>query len=448
MLALCLCILPLLAADFAADQRRAALELAAARQALPELFAAGDLALAEQRLVSSVPADKPSAAHWLQIGDIFAGLDPAFSMRMHGRAYELAPDERAIQVEWAIELQRAGFLAQAAAVYAAIPAREGDARVALLEAECLVRLERDEEAVQAWNRVRQSPAATKLLRFLAQRISSEVTHERRRLDLRAAIRAGTLEGAEELVFLEIARTGPGQMELERAELERDRALLAAHLDPAARRMREMWAVADYRAALVLQGIVVPAGSQPAHALGAAVDELGWLEPGGEPPRNAFVLEEALPALLETGLVGSEELLALWERTLASRLEGGEAAAGRALCVLQAATGRRELGETQAALWRLARDEQAAVELLRARASKLEPEDELLVAALAAHPRSQGLCGLAREAAERTGKGLRAALRREIAAAFAPPGNAQAAEHAFTQLAELCAADERRRDERR
>lgn len=443
MLALVLSLLPLHRADFSADQRRAALELSAARQALPELLAAGDLAAAEQRFVSAVPAEKATAAHWLQIGDVFAGLDPAFSMRMHGRAYELAPGERPVEVEWAIELHRAGYLPQAAAVYAAIPDRAGDPRVSLLEAECLVRLERDAEAVQAWTRLPEPRAATRLLRHLAERLATGPSDDRRRLELRTAIRSGALEGAEELVFLEIARAQPGTLELERAELERDRALLAARLDPAARRTRELWAVADYWAALATQGLVVPAGSAPARTLAAAVEELGWLAPGGEPPRNGFTLEQALPALLESEIAGAEELLVLWQRTLASRLEGGDAAAGRVLCELQRASGSAELMQSQSALWRLARDERAAVELLRARGTKLGPGDELLLSALAVHPRSVGLAELARAAAERAGKGVRAALRREILAAFSPPGDPQAAERAFTRFARLCAAEERR-----
>ncbi len=432
-----------LAPDFAADQRRAAMELLPARQALAELFAVGDLAGAEQRLLEAVPEDKRTAAHCLQIGDIFAGLDPAFSRRMHARAYELAPDERAVQVEWAIELQRAGFLAQAEAVYAAVRSPELDPRLGALHALCLLRLERDGEALAVWERARSSRALPKLVRHLGQRLAAGITRERRRLDLRAEIRAGALEGAEELVFLELVHDGSAGMEFERAELERDRALLDGRLDPASRRARELWTVADFWRGLAERGILAPARSEPARALAAAVAELGWLEAGGEPPRNGFTLEQALPALLDAEIASPEELLACWQHPLASRLEAGDAAAGRALCALQRAAQSPALAETQELAWRGVHEAMAAAELLERRGARVEPNDPLLVEALAAHPESLRLCRVAREAARRTGQGERAALRREIQAAFTPPGDAAAAEQGFARLGELCAADEQR-----
>jgi hypothetical protein len=444
MLGLLSILAALAAPDFTADQGQAAKDYGPARQRLSVLLATGDLEGAQKLFLDTVPPEKRTAAHCLMLGDTFVALDPEFSRKQHARAFELDPDEAQIAQAWATELHRAGRCAEAEPIYARLASSRGDWFAGAQRIDCLVRTGRLAEALEAWRATRNSPSLAKIFRVLPERIATGETREHRRLVRRKAIAAGASEGAEELVFLDlVGRGGARRFEVERLELEADRKLIGEHLDPESRRAHELWSVCDFWVALSERGFPPAAAGDFAAKYGEPMRELGWLEAGGDVPGHPLVARWATTALLEGGLRQPGELLADWERALASRLEEGEAEAGRALLEIQRAAGSAQAPETEQLLWAKAHDLEAALALLGRRAERLEASDPLLRGALERYPRSARLCALASECARREGKGEREALARAIAAGFQPPGDLECVQSAFERLDTLLSADERR-----
>jgi hypothetical protein len=444
MLGLSLTLAALAAPDYPADQRQASQDFAALAQQRAALLASGDLAGAEQLYLERVPEEKRTAAHYVMLGDAFGALDPEFARAQLAKAFALEPEEQQVAQYWAAALHRAGRCAEAEPLYARALRANKDGFVDLLRIDCLVRSGRPAEALELWRTTRELRSLGKAFRAVPERVAAGETREHRRLLLRKELAAGETRGAEELVFLDLMRTGgPRRFEVEGFELELDRGLVGRQLDPASRRSRELWAVCDFWLALWERGFP-PAGPRGIGAqFGERSREFGWLEAGGAVPGHALVARWATTALLESGLRQPAELLADWERALASRLEEGEADAGRALLELQRAAGSAQAAETERLLWEKTHDLDAAVALLERRAEKLESGDALLCAALERYPQSARLCALASGCARRAGKGEREALARQIAACFQPPGDLAGLQSAFGRLEELLLSGEQR-----
>jgi hypothetical protein len=429
---------------FNADMGQAARDYSAAGQKLPGFLAIGDLEGAEKVFLESVSEEKRTAAHCFQLGESFRLLDPQFARAQHARAFALMPDESQIAQAWATQLHRSGQCEEAEPIYARVSSAGRDWFASVQRTDCLVRTGRLAEALEVWRSLRDSPSLAKAFRVVPDRIAPGDTREHRRLALRKAIASGATEGVEELVLLDLVRPG-GQrrFEVERSELEADRRLIQAQLDPASRRARELWAMCDFWVALSERGFPPASAGDFAAQYGERLREFGWLEAGGELPGHRQVLRWATTALLESGLRKPAELLADWERALAARLEEGEADAGRALLEIQRGAGSPEAGETEWLLWTRAQDIEAALALLARRAERLESADPLLRGALERYPHDVRLCVLASSCARREGKGEREALARQIAAGFQPPGSFERVQSAFERLELLLAAREGR-----
>jgi hypothetical protein len=432
------------ASTFAADLGQAVRDFIPARQKHELFLAQGDLEGAEQLWLACVPAEKRTAAHCFQLAEAFTLPDPPFARAQLARAYELAPDELQIAQAWATQLHRVGRLEEAESIYARVSAAGRDWYAGVQRVDCLVRLDRLEEAREAWRALRNAAALPKAFRFVAERISSGDTREHRRALLRRSVAQAAGEGAEELAFLEFERPGnQGPFELERRELDTDRSLIQAHLDPQSRRSRELWVVVDFWAALAERGFPPASVGDFAASFAERMRELGWLEAGGEVPRHPLVLRWATTALLESGLREHEELLADWERALSARLEEGDVGAGRALHELQRSADLEAASQTDELLWARAHELEAARALLERREERLEPGDPLLRSALERYPDDVRLRMLAAGAARRAGKGEREALRRTIAAGYQPPGSFECVRAAFERLEQLASEVEGR-----
>ncbi len=431
------------APDFTADQHQAAMDYLPPRQKAPACYAVGDLAGAEKLFLDAVPEEKRTAAHCLMLGETFNMLDPEFALAQHAKAFELLPEEPQIAQAWVTELHRAGRCEEAQPLYERVAAGRGDWLAPMQRVDCLVRTGHVAEALEAWRTARNLPSLPKLFRVLPERIATGETREHRRMLLRKAIAGGATEGIEELVFLDLMRTGgPRRFEVERTELDTDRRLIGAHLDPGSRRARELWAVCDFWVALWERGFP-PASAGDLAKFSERMHDLGWLDAGGDVPAQPLVARWATTALLEAGWRQPAELLADWERALTARLEEGEAEAGRALLEIQRAAEKPEQSETEQLLWDKTHDLEAALGLLERRAERLESSDALLRGALERYPGSMALCTLASDCARREGKGEREALARQIAAGFQPPGDLEGVQAAFERLETLFTTSERR-----
>jgi hypothetical protein len=430
------------AKDFAADQLQATRDFQSGRAQLLPCVQRGDLEAAEKGFLELVPEEKRSAAHCLVLGDCFSLFDPEFSRQQHQRAFELAPDQPQVALAWAAELYRAGHCEEALPIYlrsAPTPWEGGLQRV-----DCLVRVGRLAEALEAWRTLHSSPGVTKYFRMLPERLGPDGLRDQRRIRLRKALAGGASEGAEELAFTDLMhRIGERRFETDRMDFDSDRRLIGKQLPPESRRARELWTVCDFWFALWERGFPSASSGELAQKFGERMRELGWLEPGAEVPAHPLVARWATSALLESGLRKPEELLSDWERALAARLEQGEGDAGRALLEIQRAAGSAQASETEARLWSQAHDLEAALALLQSRQERLESSDALLRAALERFPHSAKLCAIASACARREGKGEREALVREVQACFVAPGDATIAQQAFERLEELQAAPERR-----
>jgi hypothetical protein len=443
-----LALLLLLAAQgppsFSTVQVQAARDYAPPLQRLSEFLATGDLPGAQALFLGSVAAEQRTAAHHLRLGDIFFALDPPFARAEHARAFELQPDETPVAYAWATELYRSGRCADAEPLFERVSGSSNNWLAALQRVDCLVRTGRLAEALEAWRALRDWQGLAKALRTLPERVGPGDTRAHRRLALRQALAAGSSERAEELVFLEFSRPGgPRPYELERGELEIDRRLVAAHLDPASRRARELGAVCDFWTMLAERGFPPASAGDFAARFGERLRELGWLDAGSEVPGHPSVARWAATLLLESGLRRPSELLADWERALSAQLEEGELEAGRALLEIQRAAGSGQPDETEQLLWDRAHDPDAALALLTRRAERLEAGDPVLRAALERSPGDVRLCALASDCARREGKGEREALARTIAAGFQPPSSPERVRSAFERLEQLLAAGEGR-----
>jgi len=444
MLDLWLTLAALAAPDFNADQRQAAMDYLPPRQKAAAFHPTGDLEGLEKLFLETVPAEKRTAAHYKQLGDVFTALDPEFARKQYAQAFALAPEEPVVAGAWAIELHRAGRCEEAEPICARLASAQGDLTAGLQRIDCLVRLGRLNEALEAWRAIHSLPSLGKYLRVVSERIAPGDTREHRRFVLRKAIAAGETQGVEELVFLDLMRLG-GQrrFEVDRPELDADRKLIGAHLDPASRRARELWSVCDFWFALWERGFPTPAIGDLAAAFGERVRELGWLEAGSDAPARPLVARWATSALLESGLRKPGELLGDWERALTARLAEGENEAGLALLEIQRAAASPQVPETERLMWTKTHDLDAALALLRRRAERLEGNDPILRGALERYPRNASLCELAAECARREGKGEREALARQITAGFQPPCDLDRVQSAFERLEELISPGERR-----
>ena len=444
MLRLCLTLAALAAPDFSADQRQASVDYMPARQKVPSCCALGDLQAAQKLFLDAVAEEKRTAAHYLMMGDAFIALDPEFARAQHAKAFELDPRETSVALAWAIELHRAGNCDEAEPIYTRVAPARAEGYPSVLRIDCLVRTGRLEEAAEAWRALRGLQSLPKLFRILPERIAAGDTREHRRMLLRKAIAGGASEGLEELVFLDLMRTGgPRRFEVDRQELDADRRLVGEHLDRASRRALELWSVCDFWVALWERGFPPASAGDFAMKFSERMRELGWLEPGGDVPAQPLVVRWATTALLEGGLRKPPELLADWERQLSARLEEGDAGAGQALLELQRAAESPQAAETEQLLWDKAHDPEAALALLGRRAEKLESSDALLRGALERYPHDLRLCTLASECARREGKGEREALVRQISAGFQTTAAFENVQAAFDRLEALLSAGQKR-----
>jgi tetratricopeptide (TPR) repeat protein len=143
--------------DFDAQVRKAAGAIEPALRASEKKMTVGDFDGANASLLAAFPEEGRTAAQAFLLGNALFETDRKLSYGLHKFAAGAAPGNPNVIWEWAIEQHRTGEYAAALESYKAFSkTRPRSASPYALEADCLLRLNRIDEAVQAW---RESEAA-------------------------------------------------------------------------------------------------------------------------------------------------------------------------------------------------------------------------------------------------------------------------------------------------
>lgn len=134
------------------DEVQTATQTAQATEAQrTQLLVEAKVAEATVLLLNAFPEKTRTAAQTFVLGNTLFEIDRAASYRLHKRAAELAPNEPMVTFEWAMEQHRAGEFAVALASYQKFsPTRPEWPVPYALQADCLLRLGRVDEAAAAW----------------------------------------------------------------------------------------------------------------------------------------------------------------------------------------------------------------------------------------------------------------------------------------------------------
>lgn len=191
-------------ADFAADCAKAADDIRPVVSEGDQLLVEGRLDEANAKLLKFFPDVQRTAAQAFTLGNLLFARDPKASYALHKRVAQEVPDDSNVRFEWAMQQHRAKEYAGAAATYRKyLDLRPSNALGYGLMAECLLRQGRIKEALDAWNESENALTGT-LERFetLVWEVNRSVHPMRQRADLLTKVRAGDLEAAEKLIFLD------------------------------------------------------------------------------------------------------------------------------------------------------------------------------------------------------------------------------------------------------
>ncbi|MCI0587787.1 MAG: hypothetical protein L0323_13175 [Planctomycetes bacterium] len=430
--------------DFPEEVRRLAAVYEAGKGRSEERVAEGRCEEAGRALIEVVPEKERTPAHNLVLGNLLSTIDPGLSRRFHRLAFEAKPEEPLVLVEWALELHRGGSHAEAEALYRQyIDGRgEGHPRFHALRADCLLRLGRIEEGLEAWegsNPRRYRKEIEEGLSWIHGGPSPWI----RRCSLLGGIRGGKTDRLEPLVLLDLAWGAEGgDPHSKEVLLAHDLALAKGILGAESRRFRLL----DLLARSPEQGPEIrPAGGRPVvlerwppeeEAEGSSRGSLSREELevqlrslrvlGPEPtlPESSATARALLELVVDLDLATPERLLLDFEVPLRERAEGGsgDVEALRLLAGLYERSGNPRLAEVDRFGWEMHRDPRSAANVLSRRAETLRSEDPLLERALREFPEEPRILSIAVDCARREGRPLRDLLVRQVLARFRQPGS--------------------------
>ncbi|HKB15843.1 MAG TPA: hypothetical protein VKF62_07245, partial [Planctomycetota bacterium] len=225
--------------DFAEEVRRLAAIYEARKGRSEERVAEGRCEEAGRALIEVVPEKERTPAHDLVLGNLLAPIDTGLSRRFHRLAFEAKPEEPLVLVEWALELHRSGSHAEAEALYRRYieGGGEGHPRFHALRADCLLRLGRIEEGLDAWEGSKPLKYRDEIEESLSW-VHGGPSPWVRRCSLLGEIRAGKSDRLEPLVLLDLAWGAEGsEPDSREVLLARDLALAEGTFGAESRRYR-------------------------------------------------------------------------------------------------------------------------------------------------------------------------------------------------------------------
>jgi tetratricopeptide (TPR) repeat protein len=402
------------AADFADGMKRTAKAIEAAWPACDDLVTGGDPAAATAKLLALFPEARRTAAESFMLGNVLFEIDRKQSYALHQAAARAEPKNTDVVWEWAMEQHRAGEYEAALASYREVSkARPGWAGSYALQADCLLRLDRVDEALAAWRKSEEAPdGSIEEMESLVCAVHREATPHARRAALYArATRERDAEAAAELIALDCDwpkdwwNAGPDAAYLGH-DLPAVTAALGLPVDDL--RMRAMACAAECAAARPGDAETVKRALAKHRLIVDADHTL---------PANGGLLAGILVSVVRTGAVDTTVL----QREIAPRVLE-QARKGSDVRVWNSAIyfGPRDVPDEEAIKieregWRATGDARfaAGTLIVRLRGGKMAGDDAELAAALKQFPESGAVWRVAYEVARREGK-----LTRELLAGAA------------------------------
>ena len=412
--------------------------------AVSDLLLEGDLAGATRALVEAVPADQRSAAQALVAGDRLVPLDRAQSLALHEEAYAKDAHQPAVIKAWALEQHRAGRFAEAEALYVELlalePGEEENARLCALRADCLLHLDRPEEACAAWRAADASLHPT-VIEQAAWEVYAPLGPEARRCALvdRLLHVEDDREAPVELVLLDLHwDRDPWNVDVNTVTTVHDVSLLERGHDKQSIAGSPLgfvvrWTAAGRRFDFDDELPKLKPSQDNREEIRAEAEALELIGPFSKPPSSGRLAAAVDQILLDNEVVTAEELLKWHEHELLSRAKKGGVDSLHALANLYELTWNDELGELQRLGWKKYGDVECAVGLLERQKDDLRSHDLVLVQALAAHPDDTRLNRLMAEAVAREGDLLVEPLSRQIRADFRRLESYQTVNTSFRRL---------------
>lgn len=194
---------PLNAADFMDEVKKVSssgkFEAAAKRAA--SLLAEDKLDEANQAYISIIPDEKLTPAECFVLGNTFFSMDDDLARKYHRRVLDSLPDDPHVNLEYAMDLHRAGKYLDAIPHYQKyLSTQKGHYLTHTLLADCLVRADKLKEAIEQW-KLADHPHNHTGIDFAIHTIYGAASPFKRRDDLLKAIHAGQADKIDELVAL-------------------------------------------------------------------------------------------------------------------------------------------------------------------------------------------------------------------------------------------------------
>ncbi len=191
--------------DFNADLQRAGNVLNTLLPVSGELMNSRDFAGANAKLLAAFPEATRTPAESFMLGNVFFEIDRKQSYALHHAAVIAEPDNVNVVWEWAMEQHRAGEYAGALASYQQFSkARPKSAVPYALTADCLLHLNRIDEAIAAWRQSETAPSGSlETMENMVCAVKRDPMPHKRRADLLAKATADhDADAAAELIALD------------------------------------------------------------------------------------------------------------------------------------------------------------------------------------------------------------------------------------------------------
>lgn len=306
--------------DFVRDVEAAGNAYDAVKARTEDAINAGDLIAAQKAFLDAVPEDKRNVGHWFVLGNMWFEMDPAFSMRMHEKAFALAPDVSEVQREWALELHRAGRHAEAEPLYAKLAVGDEDEAYLAsgMRADCLLTMGKLADATAAWTNAREIESNAHLLHAF-QWIYGPESKIAARVRMLGEVKAGKLEHAEELVLADCFWKPEGERYfLKYNYMMNDLPIVLEKLGKDSERAKDLEAIVGYLFIDWEQQFPRREDCVPRKELQESALKRGWLAGAPKLPVDDRVAAAVVDALRDQGFRTPEELLSDFGADLAKR----------------------------------------------------------------------------------------------------------------------------------
>jgi tetratricopeptide (TPR) repeat protein len=383
------------------------------------LLAEGRCEEANRALVEFVSEPERTAVHHFLLGNLLWSQDPNASFQFHELAYRAEAENPFVALEWALQLHRAGRIEEAERLYVKLSEwfGGGDPRIFAWRADCLLRLGRLEEAVEAWKAADVPEHHTSIEEGFFT-VYGGPSPERRRCDLLSGISRGDARRIEELIELDLhGDTDWWNTKTRDDLLEEDLRLAAEHLGRESPRYRELALAAKHcRVDSLEDDLLDPQRVlEKSRPFAQALSDLNLLGEAPVLPSSSRVASLLFDRIVEAQLADAPTLLRWHGDELHRRADtpAGDLEAARILAFLYARAGDARLADLDLLGWNRYRDPRFAGSHLSSRGDALKLDDPLLKKALEDFPREPSIVSIALERAQRGGKPLRDLLAKYI-----------------------------------